>query len=133
MTGFFVRIMEDAPQIFLDIALPPVRFLSCQRCGITFAWTGWEQQMDGQEPAYCPGCRHLLALTRRWGVVKWFDARKGFGFITMTDGTDVFVRRRDIRGRKNLRKGQLVQFRLKEGRNGARATSVRIQNRPAPE
>jgi CspA family cold shock protein len=89
--------------------------------------------MDGQEPAYCPGCRHLLALTRRWGVVKWFDARKGFGFITMTDGTDVFVRRRDIRGRKNLRKGQLVQFRLKEGRNGARATSVRIQNRPAPE
>jgi len=124
--------MDDL-QSLLSLQLAPDRFLTCQHCGITFVWTGWEQQHDAQEPDHCPGCRHLLALTRRWGVVKWFDARKGFGFITMADGTDVFVRRRDLKGRKNLRKGQLVQFRLKEGKNGVRAASVRVQNRPASE
>ena len=127
MTGLFFRIMDaDDPTILLH--LPPDRFLSCQHCGISFVWTGWEQQRQAQEPEHCPGCRHLLKLSQRWGVVKWFDARKGFGFITMADGSDIFVRRRDVMRGARLRKGQLVSFRMKEGKNGPRAIKVRVQS-----
>jgi len=109
--------------IFLQ--LPPDRFLACQHCGLTFVWTGWEQRQDAHQPEHCPGCRHLLAIAPRWGVVKWFDARKGFGFITMANGVDIFVRRRDIRHGKRLRKGQLVSFRVREGKTEPRAVKVR--------
>jgi CspA family cold shock protein len=109
------------------LQLPPDRFLSCGHCGVTFVWTGWEQQQQAREPEHCPGCRHLLALTQRWGAVKWFDGRKGFGFITMSDGADIFVRRRDIKRGGRLRKGQLVSFRVKEGKNGPQAINVRVQ------
>ncbi len=107
--------------------LPPDRFLSCAHCGITFVWTGWEQVQDDHEPEHCPGCRHLLAMTRRWGVVKWFDPRRGFGFITMADGSEVYVRRRDV-ARGKLRRGALVRFRVVEGRMGPRAVGVRVQS-----
>jgi len=106
--------------------LPPDRLLTCSHCGIAFAWTGWEQQQDAQAPEECPGCRHLLAMTRRWGVVKWFDPRRGFGFITMADGKDIYVRRRDV-VRGKLRRGLLVSFRVLEGRQGPRAVKVRVQ------
>jgi len=88
-------------------------------------WTGWEQQQNARTPELCPGCQHLLALTPRWGVVKWFDGRKGFGFITMSDGSDIFVRRRNAMGGGRLRKGQLVSFRIKESKSGPQAVKVR--------
>ncbi len=109
--------------------LPPDRFLSCAHCGIAFVWTGWEQMQDGGEPKLCPGCRHLLAMTRRWGVVKWFDPRRGYGFITMADGTDIYVRRRDV-ARGRLRRGRLVSFRVVEGKQGPRAVKVRAEPGP---
>ena len=124
--------MDDLHSL-VSLQLPPDRFLVCQQCGITFVWSGWEQQKDIEEPVHCPGCRHLLAHTRRWGIVKWYDARKGFGVITMVDGIDVFVRRRDLKGHRKLRKDQLVSCRLKEGKKGLRAVNVRIQNRSEPE
>ncbi len=109
-----------------SLRLPPDRFLLCQRCGVSFVWTGWEQRNDAQEPEQCPGCRHLLALTSRWGVVKWFDGRKGFGFITAEDGSDIFVRRRDLRRKRGLWRGQLVSFRVKEDKSGPRAIKVQL-------
>jgi len=108
--------------------LPADKFPSCQQCGISFVWTGWEQQRDDAEPSLCPGCRQLQTLTQKHGVVKWFDARKGFGFITMADGADIFVRRHDVKQKRRLRKGQLLSFRIKEGKSGPRAVAVRIQN-----
>ncbi len=105
------------------LALPPDQFLTCQHCRITFVWTGWEQQHDKAPPAHCPGCRHLLRLTAHWGVVKWFDARKGFGFITAADGREIYVRRRDV-VRGKLRRGQWVRFRLAQGSRGPRAIHV---------
>lgn len=62
------------------------------------------------------------------GTVKWFDAKKGFGFITPEDGSDdVFVHHTNIAGQgfKTLTNGQEVQYELGQGRKGPQATNVR--------
>jgi CspA family cold shock protein len=60
------------------------------------------------------------------GTVKWFDERKGFGFIEQSDGEDVFVHFSDIQeaGFKTLEEGQKVAFEVTEGPRGKRATKV---------
>ncbi len=62
------------------------------------------------------------------GKVKWFDAKKGFGFVTPDDGgADLFVHFSNIEadGFKSLDEGQEVEFRVEEGRKGPQATNVR--------
>ena len=65
---------------------------------------------------------------RESGAVKWFNASKGFGFITRDDGTDVFVHYRSIRGegRRTLYEGQQVRFDTSEGEKGLQADDVEI-------
>lgn len=60
------------------------------------------------------------------GTVKWFNAEKGFGFITGEDGKDVFVHFSAIQsdGYKTLEEGQSVTFDVEEGQRGPQATSV---------
>jgi cold shock protein len=61
------------------------------------------------------------------GTVKWFDAKKGFGFITPEDGSDdVFVHHTNIVGQgfKTLNNGQAVEYEVGEGRKGPQATNV---------
>ncbi|MEJ2059118.1 MAG: cold-shock protein [Gammaproteobacteria bacterium] len=63
----------------------------------------------------------------RTGIVKWFDTKKGFGFITPDDGTqDVFVHFSAIRmnGYKTLDEGQAVHFESEAGEKGPQATLV---------
>ena len=62
------------------------------------------------------------------GKVKWFDAKKGFGFITPDDGgEDLFVHFSSIEvdGFKSLEEGQAVEYQVAEGRKGPQATNVR--------
>ena len=61
------------------------------------------------------------------GKVKWFNEKKGYGFITDSDGTDVFVHFSEIQtdGFKTLREDQEVSFEIKEGPKGLQATDVR--------
>ncbi|MBO0419158.1 MULTISPECIES: cold-shock protein [Vagococcus] len=60
------------------------------------------------------------------GTVKWFNAEKGFGFITQEDGTDVFAHFSAIQGEgfKTLEEGQAVTFDVEEGQRGLQATNI---------
>jgi CspA family cold shock protein len=61
------------------------------------------------------------------GTVKWFSSEKGFGFITPTEGPDVFVHFSAIEGDgyRNLDEGQAVEFEVTQGDKGPQATNVR--------
>lgn len=61
------------------------------------------------------------------GSVKWFNADKGFGFIEVEGGDDVFVHFSAIQsdGFKTLEEGQQVTFDIEEGNRGPQATNVR--------
>jgi cold shock protein len=63
---------------------------------------------------------------RESGSVKWFNANKGFGFITRDSGDDVFVHFRSIRGKGHrvLHDGQRVEFAVSEGDKGLQADDV---------
>lgn len=60
------------------------------------------------------------------GKVKWFNAEKGFGFIEVEDGNDVFVHFSAITGEgfKTLEEGQAVEFEIVEGDRGPQAANV---------
>jgi len=60
------------------------------------------------------------------GKVKWFSAKKGYGFITSEDGKDVFVHFNEINGDgfKTLEEGDEVQFEISTGPKGDHATNV---------
>jgi len=60
------------------------------------------------------------------GTVKWFNPRKGYGFITTEDGKDIFVHYADITGEgyRTLVEGDPVSFDIVEGEKGLRAENV---------
>ena len=60
------------------------------------------------------------------GIVKWFNAEKGFGFITVDGGDDVFVHFSSIQGDgfKSLDEGQAVSFDITQGNRGQQASNV---------
>lgn len=62
------------------------------------------------------------------GTVKWFNAEKGYGFITVDDGQDVFVHYSaiDMSGYKSLEEGQAVVFEVGTGAKGPQAEAVRL-------
>ena len=62
------------------------------------------------------------------GRVKWFDEKKGFGFIEREDGNDVFVHFKAITGSgfKTLTEGQEVQFEVEQGQKGPQASNVEV-------
>jgi len=62
------------------------------------------------------------------GTVKWFNAEKGFGFITQDGGADVFVHFSAIQseGYKELKENQRVEFEVKNGDKGPQADAVNV-------
>lgn len=63
------------------------------------------------------------------GTVKWFDAKKGYGFITREDGLgDLFVHHSDVdmKGFRQLQEGERVEFVEASGKKGPKAARVRV-------
>ena len=60
------------------------------------------------------------------GTVKWFNNKRGWGFIVKEDGEDIFVHYSAIKGDgfKSLTEGQRVQFEIEKGSNGPAAANV---------
>ena len=60
------------------------------------------------------------------GIVKWFDDRKGYGFIEQANGPDVFVHHSGINGNgfKSLNEGDSVTFDVEQGQKGPSAVNV---------
>ncbi len=123
----------------------------CENCGISFIWTVEEQrtyavgpgeQEDGEAveeveaqltvpvsivpPDRCPGCRYLLPPEgRERGLVKWYNRRKGYGFITRNGSPDLYVNRSALR-RGHLMPGELVEFSLSQTPQGVAADRVTV-------
>jgi len=66
------------------------------------------------------------------GKVKWFNTRKGYGFICTSDGTDIFVHYSNISGDgyRTLEEDDPVSFNVVEGDKGLRAENVVVQSTP---
>lgn len=62
------------------------------------------------------------------GIVKWFNEKKGYGFIEQENGADVFVHHSGINsaGFKTLNEGDKVTFEIEEGQKGPSAVNVKV-------
>jgi CspA family cold shock protein len=64
------------------------------------------------------------------GTVKWFDSRKGFGFIVSDEGTDIFVHYSAIQSDKDefrtIYEGDEVEFEVTQGQKGPQASDVKV-------
>ena len=62
------------------------------------------------------------------GTVQWFNAEKGYGFIAVDGGADVFVHDSAIQmdGYRTLEEGQRVEFEISQGQKGLQADMVRV-------
>jgi len=112
--------------------------LYCERCGVSFLWTTEEQRQqtepDSRQPSRCPGCQLLLAAPgRERGLVKWYNERKKYGFVTRTAGPELFAHRSRFDGMGRVRPGDLVEFAVEESEKGPMAVDVRLLQRREKE
>jgi cold shock protein len=83
-----------------------------------------ESQLEGIPQQLQPNKGDATVAT---GTVKWFNNEKGYGFISQSDGADVFVHYSAIEsaGYKSLEEGQQVEFDVQQGPKGLQAAAVR--------
>ena len=95
--------------------------VKCAECGTPFVLLGQERSDR------CPMCERIAPATgRRRGIVKWYSRGKGYGFITVVDGADVFLHKSGLREEQAPRAGQLVEFAVGRGPRGAQAVEVEV-------
>ncbi len=59
------------------------------------------------------------------GTIKWYNARKGFGFIEVEEGEDVFIHQTQVPQGTRLNEGDKVSFDVEEGEKGPQATNLK--------
>jgi cold shock protein len=116
---------------------PSDRTLTCAKCGIRFAYTAYEQRVHarsnppGSPPMLCPGCRALERLgAQKTGTVRWYDRRKGYGFVRSQDGRDIFFHRSALVNTRAgpPRRNSRVRFLLATTDRGMEATEVCVES-----
>ncbi len=109
------------------------QMILCERCGVTFLWTIEEQRNAAgrpKRPPQCMGCAYLLpAPERERGLVKWYSARKKYGFIMPRSGPELFAHRSRFKEVGRLRQGDLVEFSVAQSERGPEAVEVRLLSR----
>ena len=130
-----------------ETSVPRDRLLRCTECGTEFLYSAGEQRRrlaGGARglPELCPGCLALEGLIElapagdepggdaEIGNVKWYDRRKGFGFLVGEGGEQFFFHRSSLpRGKRAPRRGEAVHFTRKQGKRGLEAIDVRLAGR----
>jgi CspA family cold shock protein len=85
--------------------------------------------VEGWVPAAVAGAASgMKKVTMAQGTVKWFNDDKGYGFIAVEGGPDVFVHFSAItgNGRRSLAEGQKVEFDITQGQKGPQAENVAV-------
>ena len=95
------------------------RYARCFRGSSVYGWRG-------HEGALRPGSLQEVRGKMANGTVKWFSPKKGYGFITMEDGQEVFVHYSAIDGAgfRSLEQGERVEFEVAQGPKGLQASNV---------
>ena len=91
--------------------------------------TGWPEVSGDCGPHGRAGCRtDNQEVVMAQGTVKWFNGDKGYGFIAVEGGQDVFVHFSAITGGgyRSLEEGQKVEFDITQGQKGPQAENVRV-------
>jgi cold shock protein len=90
--------------------------------------TGWPNQVASAAPAMAGRGMHNQEVKMAQGTVKWFNGDKGYGFIAVEGGPDVFVHFSAITGGgyRSLEEGQKVEFDITQGQKGPQAENVRV-------
>jgi CspA family cold shock protein len=112
-----------------------LQMIVCQCCGRGFILTSTyldKRMRQGTEaviPLLCPTCFSKRGpLPKQCGKVKWFDPRKGYGFIIAEKGIEVFFHRRQILGddRDEAHEGQMAWFHVRYSEKGPEALNVEL-------
>ena len=108
-----IQVPVTAPQISLLLLFIATSFASQLVSG------GSSESESESESSYSSSDREM-------GTVKWFNVRKGYGFITRDAGDDVFVHFRNIEGsgRRSIEEGRRVSFVVTDGDKGLQADEV---------
>jgi cold shock protein len=90
--------------------------------------TGWPKQLASAAPGHRGRRRHNQEVKMTQGTVKWFNGDKGYGFIAVEGGPDVFVHFSAITGGgyRSLEEGQKVELDITQGQKGPQAENVRV-------
>ncbi len=92
------------------------------RVGSAYHWGAIRRARSGSNQA-----KDIAVPT---GKVKWYDAEKGFGFLSKDEGGDVYVRSSALPGGTSLKAGARVEFGVAQGRKGEQALQVRVLDAP---
>jgi len=126
--GLVIGLIAAFTTVYLDTGNTPGLFLISAfvlACGSSVLLTSLPASADvsvgGDQPS-----ENNSDGYREEGLVKWFNASKGFGFITKDDGEEIFVHFRSIRGegRRSLQDGQRVSFEVVNSEKGPQAEDV---------